>query len=91
MGAAHPRLWARAPAEATLDVVEDRDARAVEITLALLLGVAVAVLPRVALWLVGRMWGLSGPGWIAAKDTVQLVALLAGAAVTVGWLVRSRV
>lgn len=68
-----------------------RDARTVEITLALLLGATVAVLPMVAMWLAGRAWGMSGPDWSAAKDTVDLAAVLAGAAVTVGWLVRSRV
>jgi hypothetical protein len=67
-----------------------RDAQTVEIAAAALLGGLVAIVPGVVLWLVGLLAGISGPGWDSAQSAVQLVAIVVGAAVTVGWLLRAR-
>jgi hypothetical protein len=67
-----------------------REARIVEIALAVLLGGAIAVVPGVALWLAGHVADLGGPGWDTVRSTVQLVTLVAGAAVAVWWLVGAR-
>lgn len=74
-----------------MDGVEDRtrkDAQAVDITVAVALGAIVATLPVLAVWLVA-MANRGGGDWSAAKHAVHVGALLAGAAVTVWWLVRS--
>lgn len=42
----------------------------------------------VAVWLAAT-WDWGGGDWSAAKRTVHLVSLLAGAAVSIWWLVRS--
>ena len=71
--------------------VEDRthkDARTVEITVALVLGTLVVALPALVVWLASR-WDRGGGDWSAAEQAVHLVSLLAGGAVSVGWLVRS--
>ena len=65
-----------------------------EIAVAILLGTLVVVLPIVAGWVVGKAWDWGGTvqggtDWSDAKCAVHTVALVAGAAVTVWWLVRS--
>lgn len=74
-----------------MDGIEDRtakDERTVAITVALVLGALVVVLPAVTVWLVSKAdWG--GGDWSDAKQAVHVASLLAGAAVTGRWLVRS--
>jgi hypothetical protein len=69
--------------------MQRRDAQAVEITIAVLLGGLIAVVPSVVLWLVGRFADLGGPGWDAARQAVQWVTIVVGAAVAVWWLRRA--
>jgi hypothetical protein len=71
------------------DAQDRRSAQAVEITIAVLLGGLVAVVPSVVLWLVGRFADLGGPGWDAARQAVQWVTIAVGAAVAVWWLLRA--
>ncbi len=74
-----------------MDGIEDRtrkDARTVEITVALVLGTIVVALPAAAVWLAAT-WDWGGGDWSGAKRTVHLVSLLAGATVSIWWLVRS--
>ncbi len=67
-----------------------RDARTVEIALALLVGGAIAVVPSVVVWLIGYLAGFGGPGWDAVQSATQLATLVAGAAAVVWLLVRAR-
>lgn len=56
-----------------------REARIVEITLAVFLGAVIAVVPSVVLWLVGRALDVSGPGWATTRQTAFIVTVVAGA------------
>ncbi len=71
------------------DAEDRRSAQAVEITIAVLLGGSIALVPSVVLWLVGRFADLGGPGWDAARQAVQWVTIVIGAAVAVRWLLRA--
>ncbi len=67
-----------------------RDARIVEITLAVLLGVAVVVVPSVVLWLVGLALDLDSPGWDTARRLTFDVAVVVGGVVVIWWLLHAR-
>ena len=67
-----------------------REARTVEIGTAVVLGGLVAVVPSVALWLVGLVAHATGPGWEAASRAVLLASSVVGAAVAIWWLLRAR-
>jgi len=64
--------------------------QAVEIGAAVLVGGLIAIVPTIAMWLMGRTAGLTGPGWASATDMVQVVSIVVGIAVVVWRLVRAR-
>jgi hypothetical protein len=66
------------------------DARTVEITLSVVIGSVIAVVPSVALWLVGHIAGFGGPGWESAQRVTLLAGIVVGAAVSTWWLLRAR-
>jgi hypothetical protein len=72
------------------DAEARREARTVEIGSAVVLGGLIALVPNVALWLVGLLAHAGGPGWEAVGRAVLLVSAAAGAAVAVWWLLRAR-
>lgn len=73
-----------------LDPQVRRDARAVVITRAAVLGGLIALGPAVLLFLISRMAGISGSEWRAFAEAVQLTSVVVGAAVTLWLLVRAR-
>lgn len=66
-----------------------REARTVEITLAVVLGVAVVVVPTVGAWLLGWALALTGPGWQSAQKALLVGATVLGVCTTLWWLVRA--
>ena len=67
-----------------------RDARTVEIAVAVFLGGLVAVVPNVALWLAGLAVGVEDPGWDSTRQTVMIATIVVGAVVAGAWLFRAR-
>ncbi|WP_147200935.1 hypothetical protein [Pseudonocardia asaccharolytica] len=67
-----------------------RQARTVEIMLAVALGTAVFVAPAAGFWRVRWALGLTGPGWDVAASAVVRGAAALGLLMTVWWLVRAR-
>jgi hypothetical protein len=67
-----------------------REARIVEISLAVFLGSAIVVVASVVLWLVGLAPDVGGPVWATTRQTTFQVSVVIGVAVVVWWLLRAR-
>ncbi len=87
---AHGILVGQTPHMGPGDPQVRRDARTVEIAVAVLLGGLIAVVPNVALWLAGLAVGVEDPGWDSTRQTVLIATIVIGVAVAAGWLFRAR-
>jgi hypothetical protein len=64
-----------------------REARAVEIAAAVLVGGLIVLVPSIAMWLVGHLAGLDGSGWAATRQIVLWGTIVVGVVVVVRRLV----
>lgn len=66
------------------------DARIVEISTALFLGIVVLAVPNVAVWVVGLILDVRGTGWATIRRVTFAITIVVGAVVAIWWLLRAR-